>query len=153
MKKKQTIYEYEGMYPLRLYITSCSNSLPEDLVHRFTFYKIFKDRLFEDARTDEEAIDQLKLDADGSAMFVSTVVDKDTKKYGGLIVFSNPSIDLDNVIAHESCHITDLIYELCNLTNLNFSEGNETYAYLCGWVAESIWNASRKLGIENTSIK
>lgn len=60
----------------------------------------------------------------------------ETLKKGILCNLSNKHKLTVDTIAHESVHIADYIFEELGMVSQNFSERNEQYAYLVGWIAK-----------------
>ena len=72
---------------------------------------------------------------------VAAVRHRDSGFYGGLIILrKKPSLEL---IFHEGIHFCDYLYEEIGALSQSYSNKNEPYAYLAGWVGgcfESILN-------------
>lgn len=71
-------------------------------------------------------------------MMVSRVTHRETGRHGFLVSAKHKKDVTIGNIAHESIHVADGIYEDCNVFPHPFSQGNEAYAYLVGWVADCI---------------
>ena len=81
---------------------------------------------------------QYKILKENSAAITCCVFNKKGLYKGCLIIiFRKPTI---NTIAHESVHFADYIFEDLGIVKQNFSENNESYAYLVGWCAKCIDN-------------
>ena len=131
-----TIHKFETLYPRSIWVVNCSETDPEFLLKRFTFYvntegwnKINKNMEDEFASSCTTAI---------AGCYV--VEEKSTRNVGILLViYDIDSVDT-SVIAHESVHLADYIYEATGCNSEDFSDGNEAYAYLVGWAAGCIAN-------------
>lgn len=130
------VHKYETLYPRVLWITNVTEEDPIKLLNRFTFY------INEPGwgRINKNAEDEL-YDAQNAAIAgCYPVEDKTTGKLGVLLVMFNTDSMSTDIVAHESVHIADYFYEVCGCNSEDFSEGNEAYAYLVGWVAGCIAN-------------
>jgi len=74
-------------------------------------------------------------------MMVSRATHKETGLHGFLVSSTRSTDATVKNIAHESIHVVDGIYEDCDVISQSFSQGNEAYAYLVGWVADCISKA------------
>lgn len=63
------------------------------------------------------------------------VVNKEDGLKGVLIIFSNKKALTPKIIAHETAHATEEIWEYLNESRM----GNEANAYLTGWIVDCIW--------------
>lgn len=74
----------------------------------------------------------------GYAMATRSVINKEDGKYGALIQIP----DLDEIdqtdISHEAVHAADYMYQELGMYTYDFKDGNESYAYLVGWIAGCI---------------
>lgn len=71
----------------------------------------------------------------------ATVTGAERKKdgaYGVLVFYKNKRNLTGSVIAHESVHVADYIFEHLGMVAQEFSSKNEPYAYLVGWAAKCI---------------
>src|SRR3990172_9760068 len=122
MKVKTTIYKFNPVvYPRNLYIAIGFD----------------KDRfleLFEMNEVDEKFMESLSGDIIG---FGVKVVEKDSRETGVLFIFRNRKFGVET-IAHEAVHGADFIFEEIGAYAQDFSEKNEPFAYLTGWVANCI---------------
>lgn len=130
------IHKYETIYPRTLWIVNCDKDDPCTLTNRFKFYlntpgwkQINKNILeeFEDAV--ETAV---------AGCYV--VEEKSTGTLGILLVIFRMDCMDAATIAHESVHVADFYYEVSGCNAEDFSDGNEAYAYLVGWVAGCVAN-------------
>lgn len=83
--------------------------------------------------------------------FTCEAVEKKTNKAGVLIVIGDLGKDqsyITDVITHESVHAADAICQHLGIKPSSFTDGNESYAYLVGWIAgrvcESLINFKKK---------
>lgn len=68
---------------------------------------------------------------------------KKTGEYGVAVVFTRKKHMTLKTICHESVHVASCIFNECNI-RMGFSDcQDEHYAYLVGWVAESINEVKR----------
>lgn len=66
-----------------------------------------------------------------SKAVTSVVVERSTGNIGILVIFRSKVYADVSVISHESAHVADIMWELIGERN----RGEETNAYLVGWVA------------------
>lgn len=130
------IHKYETIYPRTLWIVNCSNDDPCELTKKFIFYLNIPGWNQVNKNIEEEF---------GNAEMTATagcyvVEERSTGKLGLLmIIFSITDMD-ESIIAHESVHVADFYYEVCGCNAEDFTDGNEAYAYLVGWVAGCVAN-------------
>lgn len=79
-------------------------------------------------------IRDLEIDEDCIAVCLP-VIQKGTRKKGILCNVVAPRLFTEVIIAHESVHIADYIFDECGALTQAFKHGNEPYAYLVGWAA------------------
>lgn len=127
------VREYKfNIYPCSLWVTEETNITK--LSSKFHFCK--RDNLYQ---IDDDIMGiQNELDNDSIESACIPVIDKDTNCIGILMIIIR-SIPI-SVIAHESVHIADYVFQLCDINSEDFRDGNEHYAYLVGWIAEQISN-------------
>lgn len=130
------IYKYETMYPRILWIVSCDDDDPRTLTNKFKFYLNSPGWKQINKNISEEL--QSAYDAAIAGCYV--VEEKSTGLLGILIVVFKID-DMDTAtIAHESVHVADFYYEVAGCNAEDFTDGNEAYAYLVGWVAGCVAN-------------
>ncbi len=141
LMKDIKIFKYTNIYPSTLFIVDITNKNPKELLNYFYFMK--NDGYFtEESKNIEE---DLKIAAETAICGVYPVVSKEDGEIGCLIViFSIEELDT-STIAHESVHAADYYYQRGNMLSQDFSDGNEPYAYLCGWIAGKIANVQIEL--------
>ena len=130
------IHKYETLYPRTLWVVNCDEEDATKLVNKFTFFlnKPGWDQV------NENIEEELENASNSAIAGCYAVEEKSTGKLGLLmIMFQVDAIDT-SIIAHESVHVTDYFYEVCGCNSEDFSDGNEAYAYLVGWVAGCIAN-------------
>lgn len=66
----------------------------------------------------------------------SPVFKRENGDRGILICFRNKSSLNFDIVSYESCHAADYICEELGITGQSFSENNEHYTYLVGWIAK-----------------
>lgn len=130
------IHKYETIYPRTLWIVNCSKEHPVHLMHKFIFYLNTPGWNQVNKNIEEELSN-----ADNTATAGCYVVEeKSTGKLGILmVIFRLEDMD-ESIIAHESVHVADFYYEVCGCNAEDFTDGNEAYAYLVGWVAGCVAN-------------
>lgn len=62
------------------------------------------------------------------------VIEKKTGLIGVMCIMYNEKLKISE-IAHESVHIADYFFEALGMNGEDFTEGDEAYAYLVGWIA------------------
>ena len=130
------IYKYETLYPRTLWIVNCDEEDATKLVNKFTFF-LNKPGWDQVNKNIEEELENASNSAIAGCYAVE---EKSTGKLGLLmIMFQVDTIDT-SIVAHESVHVADYFYEVCGCNSEDFSDGNEAYAYLVGWVAGCIAN-------------
>lgn len=129
-------YKYETLYPRTLWIVNCEDEDPIKLTNRFIFYL----NLPGWNQINKEIEEELTSASDSAIAGCYAVEEKSTGKLGLLLVlFKIDDVDT-SIVAHESVHVADYFYEVCGCNSEDFSEGNEAYAYLVGWVAGCVAN-------------
>ena len=134
-KKNDNIIEYKAeIYPFSLWVTKSIDGLDKKFV-------------FVDMRdSSEENIDGYKqlIDVQKSVDAITIPVwERSTGRRGVLVVLLS-NIDT-NLIAHESVHVADYIFQETCMYTSDFRDGNEPYAYLVGWSAGCISDSLIKL--------
>lgn len=127
------VREYKfNIYPCSLWITKETDI--SKLSSKFYFCK--RDNLYQ---IDDDVIEiQNELDEGGVEAACIPVISKETNNIGILMIVVR-SISTP-IIAHESVHIADYVFQLCDINSEDFRDGNEHYAYLVEWIAEQISN-------------
>ena len=130
------IHRYETIYPRTLWIVNCNDDNPKTLTNRFKFYvnspgwkELHKNIL--------EELDDAVVQAIAGCYIVE---EKSTGDLGILLVIFRIDGMTTASIAHESVHIADFYYEVAGCNSEDYTEGNEAYAYLVGWIAGCIAN-------------
>lgn len=143
------IFKYNNIYPSTLFIVNATDRDPKELMQYFEFMK--NDRFFTEAS--KSIAEDLDIASQTAICGVYPVVSKETGEIGCLVViFSLDDLDT-TTIAHESVHVADYYYQIGNMLSQDFSDGNEPYAYLCGWIAGKIANVQIELKKNGTSRK
>lgn len=120
MERKVVFHEFDPVvYPRKVWVAR--RALTESISERF--------------EPDRAYIQDLKINEDCIAICLP-VVQKETKRKGVLCDILAPRLLTTGMIAHESVHIADYIFDECGALTQMFKYGNEPYAYLVGWVAE-----------------
>lgn len=130
------VHKFETIYPRTFWIANCSKEHPWELTKKFKFYLNTPGWQEINMNINNE-LDN----ADFTAIAGCYVVEeKSTGKLGVLmLIFEIDEMDA-SLIAHESVHVADYFYEVCGCNSEDFSDGNEAYAYLVGWVAGCVSN-------------
>lgn len=130
------IHKYETLYPRTLWIVNCDEEDATKLMNKFTFFLNTPGWNQVNKNIEEE----LENASNSAIAGCYTVEEKSTGKLGLLmIIFRMDDMDT-SIIAHESVHVADYFYEVCGCNSEDFSDGNEAYAYLVGWVAGCVAN-------------
>lgn len=126
---KTVIHEFDPViYPRKLWI--CINPSTAELENSFSIDTKY-------------GSGNLKFDKYYSLATTSPVFKKDGDCRGVLICLKNQkSADFD-IISHESIHAADYICEELGIKGQDFSENNEAYAYLVGWISKCCGEAKR----------
>lgn len=129
-------HKYETLYPRSLWIVNCSEEDPTILTKKYIFYK----NLPGWKEIDKDIEKELSSAEDHAIAGCYVVEERSTGTLGLLlIIFRIDDVDT-SIVAHESVHIADYFYEVCGCNSEDFTDGNEAYAYLVGWVAGCIAN-------------
>ena len=130
-KTKPVFYEYDPIiYPIKIWVSVN----PHHTQVERRFYVV-------NENNEVQEFDQHIL-ADDNCTIATTFPVSDKKNYqAGLLVhiYREKRFTI-NYIAHESSHCADFFAEKLGLTTGVFHDG-EAYAYLIGWIAESIETA------------
>lgn len=130
------IHKYETLYPRTLWVVNVKNEDPVALTNKFIFYKNVPGWREIDKHIDDELVESV----DSVIAGCYVVEEKSTGKYGLLLILFMIEEVNTSTIAHESVHVADYFYEVCGCNSEDYSDGNEAYAYLVGWVAGCIAN-------------
>jgi hypothetical protein len=118
--KKCRIHEFDPViYPRKLWV--CLNATVEGLLESFDI----KDATLADALKNNAA--------------TTCITERKSDGHKGVVIFTNKRKYMTTkVMAHESVHFADAVFqELCAYSQ-EFNHGNEPYAYLVGWSAGCI---------------
>lgn len=117
----------QDIYPITLFI-SIDESF-EDLENRFQLYL-----------TDMKTKSSFGvINNDGYTVATTSFVkENDTSFCGPLIIVYNIEEFSTKVIAHESIHAADIYCDQLGIYTQGFNDGNESYAYLVGYIANCI---------------
>ena len=130
------VHKYETLYPRVLWVVNYDKEHPCDLEKKFTFFK----NTYGWKEINKDIADELDNAAFTAIAGCYVVEEKSTGRLGILLViFQIDEMDA-SLIAHESVHIADYFYEVCGCNSEDFTDGNEAYAYLVGWVAGCVAN-------------
>lgn len=133
-------YKYETIYPRTLWIVNVGNDDSISLLNKFIFFKNFPGWNEIDNDIDSELANAQMTAIAGCYV----VQERSSGKLGLLLVLFNLDDVESAIIAHEAVHVADFFYEACGINSEDFTDGNEAYAYLVGWVAGCIANAITK---------
>lgn len=130
------VHKYETLYPRIFWIVNYSENFPTMLTNKFIFYENTPGWDVVNKGIEDELRNAYSTAIAGCY----AVEEKSTGRFGLLMVIFRID-DMDtSIIAHESVHVADYYYEVCGCNSEDFSEGNEAYAYLVGWVAGCVAN-------------
>ena len=130
------VYKFETIYPRVLWVVNASDKDPTKLTKRFTFYKNIPPW----EEVDDGVLDELK-SSKRLAIAGCYIVQEIDTGLNGLLLILFDIVEVDtSIVAHESVHVADYFYEVSGCNSEDYSEGNEAYAYLVGWVAGCISN-------------
>lgn len=130
------VHKYETLYPRTLWIVNCDDEDATKLLNKFTFYLNVPGWNQVNKNIEEE----LESASDSAIAGCYAVEEKSTGKLGLLMVIFQVDTMDTSIVAHESVHVADYFYEVCGCNSEDFSDGNEAYAYLVGWVAGCVAN-------------
>lgn len=121
-----------GLYPAYLWVSTLEYF--DKYKSRFYYYASIADMNNDNPGTPASPTNK------GGVTFV--VIEKKTKKKGILILIDvdiKGITDFDfDVVAHESVHGADAIYDFIGAYGEGYDRGNEPYAYLVGFIAGKI---------------
>lgn len=130
------IHRYETLYPRTLWIANCTYEDPIQLLNKFKFY--LNTPGWDKVNNNMEEEFETAKNTATAACYVAE--EKSTGKLGlVMVIFSIEDMDT-SIVAHESVHVADFYYEVCGCNSEDFTDGNEAYAYLVGWVAGCVAN-------------
>lgn len=130
------VHKYETLYPRSLWIVNYYEEDPTMLTKKYIFYK----NLPGWKEVDKDIEKELSSAEDNAIAGCYVVEERSTGTLGLLLVIFRIN-DMDTAtVAHESVHVADYFYEVCGCNSEDFTDGNEAYAYLVGWVAGCIAN-------------
>ena len=129
------VYKFNTIYPRTLWIVNYTDDYRQ-LTNRFIFY-LNKEGWNE---INKDIADEFETAGMGAIAGCYVVEEKSTGVLGLLLViFDINSMDT-SIVAHESVHIADYYYEVTGCNSEDFTDGNEAYAYLVGWIACCVSN-------------
>lgn len=130
------VHKYETLYPRTLWIVNCDDEDATKLLNKFIFYLNIPGW----NQINKDIEEELESASDSAIAGCYAVEEKSTGKLGLLmVIFQIDGMDT-SIVAHESVHVADYFYEVCGCNSEDFSDGNEAYAYLVGWVAGCVAN-------------
>lgn len=125
-KKSNNIEVYRNLYPFSLSVASINDI--EEINNKYYFYNNISDYL-----NYSNKIENLNPDASLSALTV-LVSDKETECKSVLIILDLNTVNNDlGILAHESIHYTDALFDSLGLNGEGYDAGDEHYAYLVEW--------------------
>lgn len=126
MKKKNNIITYYNIYPFPL--TVASIDYIKDLQSKYVFYNTTSDFL-----NYTNSSDHFITDPSISAVTV-LASEKDTDYKTIIIVLDLDIVKKDlGVLAHESVHYADAMFDTLGMNGEGYDNGDEHYAYLVEW--------------------
>ena len=125
-KKSNNIEVYRNLYPFSLSVASINDI--EEINNKYYFYNSISDYL-----NYSNKIENLNPDPSLSALTV-LVSDKETEHKSVLIILDLNTVNNDlGILAHESIHYTDALFDSLGLNSEGYDAGDEHYAYLVEW--------------------
>ena len=126
MKKKNNIITYYNLYPFPLTVSSIEHI--KDLQNKYVFYNTTSDFL-----NYTNSSDHFLTDPSISAVTV-LASEKDTDYKTIIIVLDLDIVKKDlGVLAHESVHYADAMFDTLGMNGEGYDMGDEHYAYLVEW--------------------
>lgn len=122
-----------NIYPRKLWVVTDANE--KSINQKFIFF------------TNNGGICNADFNLISDSLATTCVVAEKKTMDKGIMVFLNNEIKI-GTIAHESVHVADIIFQELGMYTQDFSESNEPYAYLVGWIA----NCISKCVVEHTKI-
>lgn len=123
-------YELD-IYPADVYITSKNDF--DSVKNKFKFY-----RDIEHLNNDEDGTPMISKSSAGTTFLVRRGKHDTHSILIVLDVDAYLSSDSFNTAAHESVHSADIIWDIIGSDTESYTDGNEPYAYLVGWIAGKI---------------
>ena len=125
-KSNSNIEVYENLYPFSLSVASINDI--EEINNKYYFYSNISDYLNYSNRKEN-----LNSDPSWSGLTV-LVSDKETERKSVLIILDLNTVNNDlGILAHESIHYTDALFDSLGLNGEGYDAGDEHYAYLAEW--------------------
>ena len=125
-KSNSNIEVYKNLYPFSLSVASINDI--EEINNKYYFYNNISDYL-----NYSNKIENLNPDPSLSGLTV-LVSDKETEHKSVLIILDLNTVNNDlGILAHESIHYTDALFDSLGLNSEGYDAGDEHYAYLVEW--------------------
>ena len=125
-KKCNNIEVYKNLYPFSLSVASIDDI--EEVNNKYYFYNNISDYL-----NYRNKIENLNTDPSLSALTV-LVSDKETDRKSLLIMLDLNTVNNNlGILANESIHYTDALFDSLGLNGEGYDAGDEHYAYLVEW--------------------
>ena len=125
-KSNSNIEVYKNLYPFSLSVASINDI--EEINNKYYFYSNISDYLNSSNRKGN-----LNSDPSWSGLTV-LVSDKETEHKSVLIILDLNTVNNDlGILAHESIHYTDALFDSLGLNGEGYDAGDEHYAYLAEW--------------------
>ena len=125
-KSNSNIEVYKNLYPFSLSVASINDI--EEINNKYYFYSNISDYLNSSNRKGN-----LNSDPSWSGLTV-LVSDKETEHKSVLIILDLNTVNNDlGILAHESIHYTDALFDSLGLNGEGYDAGDEHYAYLVEW--------------------
>lgn len=132
MRKMPKVDEYDPVvYPRKLWVTDEVEGL--DRIFKFMRVNNFN---LENQDSYHNLLDEK--DHGTGVLVTCPVVNKISGDYGILIIILNLPLVVAGDSAHEAVHAADYIFQVTGSYAQDFTESNEPYAYLVGWIAGCI---------------
>ena len=125
-KSNSNIEVYKNLYPFSLSVASINDI--EEINNKYYFYSNISDYLNSSNRKGN-----LNSDPSWSGLTV-LVSDKETECKSVLIILDLDTVNNNlGILAHESIHYTDALFDSLGLNGEGYDAGDEHYAYLVEW--------------------
>ena len=126
MKKKSNITVHQNIYPIDLTIATFDDI--QEINNKYVFYECIDDLLNYRNSSNNLTIDQ------SSAAKTMLASEKSTDYKTILIILdTNLANKYLGILAHESVHYADVIFDCIGMNGEGYDSGDEHYAYLVEW--------------------
>lgn len=136
-----------AVYPRSVYIVIVENKNDlKKIADTYTAYRIIKGMNAE--RDQKDFLETLENHFNDDTLAACyPVLNKESNALGVLCVIFKPDYVNCSTLAHESVHMADYFFESLGMNGEDFTDGDEPYAYLVGWIfqgLEEVYESYRK---------